>query len=1345
MSINEKLGIDIVLNLNGVEQTLAKLNSMMNSAMDVSKSSGASSQSAQQKILQIFAGFQEKMQKVQDETNRVFARYQNEQQAIQDKTLKASTRYYNEQQAVNDRSAKAYAKYLDEEGKLRSRKAQVDQQVNAQSLRALAGYQNEQQAINQRGLRALAGHQNEQQAVNQRGLRAWTSYHNEQQNVNQRGLRALSAYLEKEKELKQQAEWNRYASTQGIKYQAVDGGFVRSSVQTQNLSEDAMRRIRSEADQMNTSFRRAAGGASFLNISLSKMAERLAEFYSIRTVLLAIGGQLRDAVSGALDFNQAIHDIAAISGESRDEMGKFGDSILNIATHSRYTAKEVAQLMELLAQAGVASKDLPSVSSAVGMFATASGSTPEQAADVYTTAANVFGISADKSTRVTNVLTAALNESKLTVQGLGTAFNYLAPQAAQLGLSLEDTAGIIATMSQAGVKASTIGTGVSQMLKEFAAPKARLTNMLDAYGIDPKDVNPKLHSFADIVDTLKSKGVATEHLFQALESRVGRSVVAAVNLGGDAFRNMTDSVTGTSSAVVAYDKAMEGARARMNVMKQEVQRLVIGLGEIAGPVAGGVLSFMTDFIRGLQTTEGKAALAATALGVLTVAMRSLVIAGTTFNLTNPIMLAVTALGALAGAFAYLGNQTSETTQAVKKSVDEHVKHDETTQRVSKALRDAHDEKKKYGSITDATRASLVKLKTEYPTLLGNLDLEKASITELTAVYRKLNQERVSDQKGKISEYNNLNHVIETKENDAKFYEDKIKKEGEKGAANPFDAYFAGKIRKEVADLKTQRDRLKATIDYVNTAVDRNGDLQYHEYTKPLGEAKDPLDLKGGGKGPKEKSEIDIQRILNESEERIAKLNAEEQKIKLAGLKDTLKNDKDLLAYKLAAEKALNEEYAQKEKEAILDINQKLAGGVGAKYTPATLTAQGKFEQGPNTPTGAVATASAQAQKELNERLVKLAAEKQRELDKINNTKLPDGTFYTSLKDEKTADATLRTETQRVVMMKEQVWNADQLKQLTIDQVTAEINNKNAKESYIKKQIEQMEKARASAVDTDAWDTKNKETLEAKKEDLRAIVALRDEEARKLQQIQSMTALDYAKKGAGNTWARLSNKDAMSEQLGGDLVSSTFDGITNSLNGMVNALEKGGNAWKAFKTGLGNMMKQIADILQQYIIKMMVVYAVQNLIGMSVGTTAAQAGNTQVPGSTIQGNMYNGGSFPIARAEGGMIPLNMGIPGKDSVPILSMPGEFVVRKESVDFYGAEYFEKLNAKKFAAGGLVGGGSGGGPGGQEFQLVIINVADPTSIPKTSGNEILNVVSFDIERNGPVYKQLKAKLGGN
>ncbi len=103
----------------------------------------------------------------------------------------------------------------------------------------------------------------------------------------------------------------------------------------------------------------------------------------------------------------------------------------------------------------------------------------------------------------------------------------------------------------------------------------------------------------------------------------------------------------------------------------------------------------------------------------------------------------------------------------------------------------------------------------------------------------------------------------------------------------------------------------------------------------------------------------------------------------------------------------------------------------------------------------------------------------------------------------------------------------------------------------------------------------------------------------------------------------------------------------------------------------------------------------------------------------------GGKAGIRKfAEGGHVPLNVGTPGKDSVPAWLMPGEFVLKERVVRTLGLPVLQAVNrmdaslldsfksVQKFASGGLVGGAAASLPststGGdmEDFGTLTLNI---------------------------------------
>lgn len=665
-------------------------------------------------------------------------------------------------------------------------------------------------------------------------------------------LKMNAAMVQLNPKIKEYEEYMKALHTRG---QAMWNGQIVSTQQySRNLRE------------MNGEIKSTVKAFDFLGKTLGSMAARMAEFYSIRTIMFTLGSQFRESTAAALDFNQATHDIIAISGESKDGIGAVGNAIWDIAKASRYSAKEVADLLQVLAQAGVKSENLPGVANSVGKFATGAGADPRLAADLFTTSMNVFNISADSSMRITNALTAALNNSKLEANGLATAFNYLAPQAAQLGISMESTLGIISTMAQSGIKASTIGTGVSQMLKEFAAPKGRLKNLLEYYGLTPENINPLKHSFADIVDSLNNAkgkagetGVAVQHLFSALESRVGRSAIAAINLGGDAFRNMENSITGTSAALIAYDKSMEGARARLNVIQQTFHSFISGTLDNLAPLFVGAMNSLRGFLTVFDTEGGKAiaagtaiaavigsiALAASALKAALTASAALKGGGFLANLlgggslaaliANPVALTAILVGvgvAIVGLGSILDRNKQieeDATKATLKNIEAKQGYVSVLQGIKTSMEAQNNGLREYADLLllegkestkvkklgetlvvlkDDQRKALSNYIAKFPDLFKGMDTEITKYEQLIGVINKYNSAKFGDATSAGDKYNRILHeaAIQYKkdigeiDNSGSIYE--TQEQRKQGAKEKFNARLNEKDATDLRDSAT---------------------------------------------------------------------------------------------------------------------------------------------------------------------------------------------------------------------------------------------------------------------------------------------------------------------------------------------------------------------------------------------------------------------------------------------------------------------------------------------------------------------------------------------------------------
>ncbi|BCS54040.1 hypothetical protein [Geobacter sp. SVR] len=213
-----------------------------------------------------------------------------------------------------------------------------------------------------------------------------------------------------------------------------------------------------------------------------------------------------------------------------------------------------------------------------------------------------------------------------------------------------------------------------------------------------------------------------------------------------------------------------------------------------------------------------------------------------------------------------------------------------------------------------------------------------------------------------------------------------------------------------------------------------------------------------------------------------------------------------------------------------------------------------------------------------------------------------------------------------------------------------------------------------------------------------------------------------------------------------------------------------NAWARFAASLKPIMQSILQELQKYITKLIATWLIQQAVGIVKSFIAPTTTSPDSLGSSGTPGQLAGGEYSAATgglvsksgvrryADGGVVdgtggggvPLSMGKAGVDSVHTLLMPGEVVIRKSAVDYYGADRLLALNdqkIQKFANGGLVGGvdpmGKTTKRGDQILQIV--NVADPSQIPQqpVDAQQVINVITLDAAKRGPVYKTIRAVSG--
>lgn len=219
--------------------------------------------------------------------------------------------------------------------------------------------------------------------------------------------------------------------------------------------------------------------------------------------LLGLVTQLKTEV---IELDRAFYSIKAITQATDIEMKSIARSIREVALNTNFTTREIAGATELLGQAGVLPQDMDRVLGATARFASATNSQLAVAADLMTTVRTVFK-EIEEST-IADQLTKAINLSKLTAEDLKTILSLTAQTANSYNIGLDQLLAATTTLRNAGIKPSTVATGLRQAMLEIFNPDTATTKALGkryaemGEAMDPSMISQRFFGFTNAQNPL---------------------------------------------------------------------------------------------------------------------------------------------------------------------------------------------------------------------------------------------------------------------------------------------------------------------------------------------------------------------------------------------------------------------------------------------------------------------------------------------------------------------------------------------------------------------------------------------------------------------------------------------------------------------------------------------------------------------------------------------------------------------------------------------------------------------------------------------------------------------------
>jgi len=159
---------------------------------------------------------------------------------------------------------------------------------------------------------------------------------------------------------------------------------------------------------------------------------------------------LRNAFGTVMDLDQSIADLTAVSGKSKEDLVDLTNQAKELGGTSKFTASEITNMQIELAKLGFSSDQILQSTKGVSTFAAATGAEIPEAAALAGSALRGFGMEAIEMERVVSVLGVATTKSGLDFSKLQTSLSKVAPVAASVGFSIEDTTALLGQLANSG-------------------------------------------------------------------------------------------------------------------------------------------------------------------------------------------------------------------------------------------------------------------------------------------------------------------------------------------------------------------------------------------------------------------------------------------------------------------------------------------------------------------------------------------------------------------------------------------------------------------------------------------------------------------------------------------------------------------------------------------------------------------------------------------------------------------------------------------------------------------------------------------------------------------------------
>lgn len=355
----------------------------------------------------------------------------------------------------------------------------------------------------------------------------------------------------------------------------------------------------------------------------------------VATTFAPLTAGMGAGIKVASDFENSMAEIQARTGLTAEEMDNVSKFALKMGADTAFSGQQAADAMLQLLTSGSSVEEAFTLLPTVLTAAAASGEDLGVTADVLTDIMAAFGAEASDAEGIVDSLARAAGASSADMAGLGQGFANVGGVANAFGMSVNDTAAVLAIFSENGIKGAEAGTALKSMLMNMTRPTDDVRGAWARLGTSMYDAKGDVRNLEDVLSemSLSLAGMPVEEQNELLQTLGGSYGVVGMRalMGSISIEEMKKRMEESAPAAEVAQARMDTFSGKVDSLKGSLETLLItgitplmqdGLTPLVEKITG-VVNGITDWMEAnpeaastLMQIVGAAAIAGPALFLL---------------------------------------------------------------------------------------------------------------------------------------------------------------------------------------------------------------------------------------------------------------------------------------------------------------------------------------------------------------------------------------------------------------------------------------------------------------------------------------------------------------------------------------------------------------------------------------------------------------------------------------------------------------------------------------------------------------------------------------------------------